>query len=168
CDDALPLVAAGEAGAGLQLLALDQARVAGVDYLLAEADASPMSRWGHGMLRLVVCAPGRAPGPDCRLDLEHHLVLSFRAFVDEVQVSNWRGLTGGYPSRLFVLPLAQVVDEYTRVELRDLHSVPLRLAPEEVARLLERAARVHWSYDGRYRFVGNNCAVEAWKLLNDA
>ncbi|TWG89852.1 uncharacterized protein DUF4105 [Luteimonas sp. J16] len=168
CDGALPLVAAGNEGAGLQLLAVDPARVAGVDYLLAEADASPMSRWGHGMLRLVVCAPGRAPGPDCRLDLEHHLVLSFRAFVDEVQVSNWRGLTGGYPSRLFVLPLAQVVDEYTRVELRGLRSVPLRLAPEEVARLLERAARVHWSYDGRYRFVGNNCAVEAWKLLNDA
>jgi len=168
CDDALPLVAAGEAGAGLQLLALDPARVAGVDYLLAEPDASPMSRWGHGMLRLVVCAPGRAPGPDCRLDLEHHLVLSFRAFVDDLQVSNWRGLTGGYPSRLFVLPLAQVVDEYTRIELRGLRSVPLRLGPDQVARLLERAARVHWSYDGRYRFVTSNCAVEAWKLLNDA
>jgi len=165
---ALPLVAAGEAGAGLQLLALDPARVAGVDYLLAEPDASPMSRWGHGMLRLVVCAPGRAPGPDCRLDLEHHLVLSFRAFVDDLQVSNWRGLTGGYPSRLFVLPLAQVVDEYTRIELRGLRSVPLRLGPDQVARLLERAARVHWSYDGRYRFVTSNCAVEAWKLLNDA
>src|SRR5690606_3534893 len=87
---------------------------------------------------------GRAPGPDCRLDLEHHLVLSFRAFVDDLQVSNWRGLTGGYPSRLFVLPLAQVVDEYTRIELRGLRSVPLRLGPDQVARLLERAARVHW------------------------
>src|SRR5690606_16444555 len=97
----------------------------------------------------------------------HHLVLSFRAFVDDVQVSNWRGLTGAYPSRLFILPLGQVVDEYTRVELRGLRSIPLRLAPEEIASLLGRAAQVHWSYDGRYRFVGNNCAVETWKLLND-
>ena len=151
----------------LRLLALDPARVHAIDYLLAEPDARPMSRWGHSMLRVVACRPGRPPGPDCRLDLEHHLVLSFRAFVDDVQVSNWRGLTGAYPSRLFILPLGQVVDEYTRVELRGLRSIPLRLAPDEIASLLGRAAQVHWSYDGRYRFVGNNCAVETWKLLND-
>src|SRR5690606_7332608 len=82
-------------------------------------------------------------------------------------LSSWHGLTGGYPSRLFVLPLQQVVDEYARVELRPLDSIPLRLSAGEIRMLLERAARVHWSYDGRYRFVGNNCAVETWKLLHD-
>lgn len=117
------------------------------------------------MLRLVICRPGRAPGPGCRLDLEHHRVLSFRAFVGDVQISNWRGLTGGYPSRLFVLPLQQVVDEYTKVELRGLQSLPLQLSPGEIAGLLERTAQVHWSYDGRYYFVSNNCAVETAKLL---
>src|SRR5690606_22269964 len=76
-------------------------------------------------------------------------------------------LTGSYPSRLFVLPLQQVIDEYTKVELRGLQSVPLRLDRDEIAALLERAAQVHWSYDGRYYFVSNNCAVETWKLLND-
>jgi hypothetical protein len=126
-----------------------------------------MSRWGHAMLRLVVCAPGHAPGPACRLDLAYHQVLSFRAFVDDVQISSWRGLTGSYPSRLFVLPLAQVVDEYTKVELRGLRAIPLRLAPGEIATLLQRAALVHWSYDGRYAFVGNNCAVETARLLQD-
>src|SRR3546814_345139 len=126
-----------------------------------------MSRWGHSMLRLVVCAPGRPRGPDCRLDLQYHLVLSFRAFVDDVQVSSWRGLTGSYPSRLYLLPLQQVVDEYTRVELRGLQSIPLRLDDTEIAGLLERAARVHWRYDGRYRFITNNCAVETYKLLHD-
>src|SRR5690606_17629563 len=167
CPRQLPFVAAGQGGAMLQSVALDPARVHSVDYLFAEASEQPMSRWGHAMLRLVVCAPGRRRGPDCRLDLQHHLVLSFRAFVDDVQVSNWRGLTGSYPSRLFVLPLEQVVDEYTRVELRGLQSIPLRLDDGELAALLERAAQVHWSYDGRYRFIDNNCAVETWKLLND-
>jgi hypothetical protein len=149
------------------LLELDPARVYAVDYLLAEGNDQAMSRWGHSMLRLVVCAPGRPRGPDCRFDLQYHRVLSFRAFVDDVQVSNWRGLTGSYPSRLFVLPLQQVVDEYTRVELRGLQSIPLQLRDDEVALLLERAARVHWSYDGRYYFLANNCAVETWKLLHD-
>ncbi|UYB50578.1 DUF4105 domain-containing protein [Xanthomonas sp. AM6] len=149
------------------LLQLDPARVYAVDYLLAEGNAQPMSHWGHSMLRLVICAPGRTPGPDCRLDLAYHKVLSFRAFVDDVQISSVRGLVGSYPSRLFVLPLRQVVDEYTQVQLRGLQSIPLRLAPEEIAALLERAAQLHWSYDGRYYFLSNNCAVETYKLLHD-
>ena len=149
------------------LLQLDPDRVYAVEYLLAEGNERPMSRWGHSMLRLVVCAPGRARGPDCRLDLQYHLVLSFRAFVGDVQISSWRGLTGSYPSRLFVLPLAQVIEEYTRVELRGLQSIPLQLDPAEIADLLERTARLHWSYDGHYYFLSNNCAVETFKLLHD-
>lgn len=167
CAPGLPFLDADAAGGDVSLLALDPARVYEVDYLLAEGNEQAMSRWGHSMLRLVVCAPGRAPGPDCRLDLAHHRVLSFRAFVGDVQISGWRGLTGSYPSRLFLLPLDQVIEEYTRVELRGLRSIPLELKHDEIAGLLERAAQLHWSYDGRYYFIGNNCAVETWKLLHD-
>ncbi|MGH8243822.1 MAG: DUF4105 domain-containing protein [Steroidobacteraceae bacterium] len=149
------------------VLQLDPDRVYAVDYLLAEGNDRPMSRWGHSMLRLVVCAPGRGRGPDCRLDLQYHQVLSFRAFIDDVQISSWRGLTGSYPSRLYVLPLAQVIEEYTKVELRGLQSIPLQLSPAEIAELLERTARLHWSYDGHYYFISNNCAVETFKLLHD-
>jgi hypothetical protein len=149
------------------VLQLDPERVYAVEYLFAEGNDRPMSRWGHSMLRLVVCAPGRARGPDCRLDLQYHQVLSFRAFVDDVQISSWRGLTGSYPSRLYVLPLAQVIEEYTKIELRGLQSIPLQLDPAEIADLLERTARLHWSYDGHYYFLSNNCAVETFKLLHD-
>lgn len=166
CAQGLAFVQDPLAGAE-PLRLLDPARVHAVDYLLAEGGEGMASRWGHAMLRLVVCAPGRTPGPDCRLDLQHHLVLSFRAFVDDLQISSWRGLSGGYPSRLFALPLEQVVDEYTRVELRDLRALPLRLSRAEIEALAARAAQLHWSYDGRYRFISNNCAVETWKLLHD-
>jgi hypothetical protein len=165
CERTVPLLQAEEEEGAASLLQLEPSRVYAVDYLLAEGSAQPMSRWGHSMLRLVICRPGRVPGPDCRLDLEYHRVLSFRAFVGDVQISNWRGLTGGYPSRLYVLPLQQVVDEYTKVELRGLQSLPLKLDRSEIASLLERTAQVHWSYDGRYYFVSNNCAVETAKLL---
>ena len=94
-------------------------------------------------------------------------MLSFRAFIDDVQISSWRGLTGSYPSRLYVLPLAQVIEEYTKVELRGLQSIPLRLESAEIADLLERTATLHWSYDGDYYFISNNCAVETFKLLHD-
>jgi hypothetical protein len=167
CAPGLAFLQSGADQAGVPLLQLQAERVYAVDYLLAEGNQQPMSRWGHSMLRLVICAPGRPPGPDCRLDLSHHRVLSFRAFVDDVQISSWRGLTGSYPSRLFLLPLGQVIDEYTKVELRGLRSVPLRLQPSEINGLLERAAQLHWSYDGRYYFLSNNCAVETFKLLHD-
>jgi Domain of unknown function (DUF4105) len=149
------------------VLHLDPERVYAVEYLFAEGNDRPMSRWGHSMLRLVVCAPGRARGPDCRLDLQYHQVLSFRAFIDDVQISSWRGLTGSYPSRLYVLPLAQVIEEYTKIEMRGLQSIPLELDPAEITDLLERTARLHWSYDGDYYFLSNNCAVETFKLLHD-
>ena len=149
------------------LLQLDPDRVYAVEYLFAEGNERPMSRWGHSMLRLVICAPGHVRGPDCRLDLQYHQVLSFRAFVDDVQISSWRGLTGSYPSRLYVLPLDQVIEEYTKIELRGLQSIPLQLEPAEIAALLERTAQLHWSYDGRYYFLSNNCAVETFKLLHD-
>jgi hypothetical protein len=149
------------------VLNLDPERVYAVEYLFAEGNDRPISRWGHSMLRLVICASGRARGPDCRLDLQYHQVLSFRAFIDDVQISSWRGLTGSYPSRLYVLPLAQVIEEYTKVELRGLQSIPLRFEPAEIADLLERSARLHWSYDGDYYFLSNNCAVETFKLLHD-
>lgn len=167
CDARLPLVQADDASGAASLLQVDPARVYAVDYLLAEGNDQLMSRWGHSMLRLVICAPGRPPGPACRMDLSYHRVLSFRAFVGDVQISSWRGLTGSYPSRLFVLPLNQVINEYTQLELRGLSSVPLRLQPGEIASLLERVAQVHWSYDGKYLFVSNNCAVETGKLLQE-
>ncbi|MBA4681228.1 MAG: DUF4105 domain-containing protein, partial [Pseudomonas sp.] len=165
CSNDYPYLNAGRDFALQPLGRLDPERVYEVDYLLAEANDAWMSRWGHSMLRLVVCAPGRPRGPDCRLDLDHHLVLSYRAFVGDLQLSSWDGLTGVYPSRLFVLPLEQVIDEYTKVELRSLASVPLRLSRNEVEQLVVRAAEQHWSYDGDYYFVSNNCAVETLKLL---
>ena len=165
CSNTFAFLNAGNDFAKQPLGQVDPERVYAVDYLLAEANQNWVSRWGHSMLRLVICAPGRPRGPDCRLDLDQHLVLSYRAFVGDVQLSSWDGLVGKYPSRLFVLPLAQVIDEYTKTELRSLASVPLNLSRDEIEGVVEHAAEMHWSYDGNYFFLSNNCAVEGLKLL---
>ncbi len=165
CAQSFAFLNAGNDFAKTPLGKVDPERVYAVDYLLAEANQNWVSRWGHSMLRLVICAPGRPRGPDCRLDLDQHLVLSYRAFVGDVQLSSWDGLVGKYPSRLFVLPLSQVIDEYTKTELRSLASVPLTLSRSEIEEVVEHAAEMHWSYDGNYYFLSNNCAVESLKLL---
>ncbi len=165
CAATLPVLDAGHDFSQPPLRQIRPEQVYAVDYLFAEGNDEWASHWGHSMLRLVICAPDRPPGPDCRLDLDQHLVLSFRAFVDDVQLSSWRGLTGDYPSRLFVLPLGQVIDEYTKMELRGLVSVPLQLSPLQRRQLVERSVELHWGYDGRYYFLSNNCAVETLALL---
>lgn len=165
CASALPYMNASLDANQPALGWLDPARIYQVHYLLAEPDQTWASRWGHSMLRLVICAPGRPRSPDCMLDIEHHMVLSYRAFVDDVQLSSWDGLTGVYPSRLFILPLNQVLDEYTKTEMRSLSSVPLNMTREEQIGLATQATSQHWSYDGNYYFVSNNCAVETLKLL---
>ncbi|MBX9754746.1 MAG: DUF4105 domain-containing protein [Pseudomonadaceae bacterium] len=165
CATQLAYLNAGSDFARQPLGKLDPERVYAVDFLLAEGNNNWVSRFGHSMLRLVICAPGRPRGPACRLDLDQHLVLSYRAFVGDVQLSSWEGLTGGYPSRLFVLPLSQVIDEYTKLELRSVASVPLKLSPAEQDALVKHALEMHWSYDGDYFFLSNNCAVETLKLL---
>jgi hypothetical protein len=165
CPTTFPFLNAGNDFGRTPLGTIDPERVYAVDYLLAEGNQEWVSHWGHSMLRLVICAPGRPRGPDCRLDLDRSLVLSYRAFVNDVQLSTWSGLTGGYPSRLFVLPLGQVIDEYTKTEMRSLASVPLKLSRDEIESLVRHAAEMHWSYDGDYYFLSNNCAVETLKLM---
>ena len=58
-----------------------------------------------------------------------------------------------------------MIEEYTKVELRSLASVPLKLDRAQLEQLVTRAAEQHWSYDGDYWFLSNNCAVETLKLL---
>ncbi len=144
-------------------------RVYQVHYLLAEPGSSPMSRFGHSMLRLVICAPGQPMGPACLTEgLPYNLVLSFRAFINTPHINSMAGLTGKYPSRLFVVPMENVIQEYNEVEYRGLKSYPLNLSRTEIKSLVERSLETHWSYDSKYYFISNNCAVETMNLLKAA
>lgn len=166
CIAALNYVLPDFKGKESPLKSIDLNRVYEIDYLMAGEGDTMMSGWGHSMFRIVMCAPGRKSlGPDCRKDLSEHIVLSYRAFVNSVQINTLKGLTGEYPSRLFFVPMDQVIDEYNKTELRDLRSIPLRLNRAEIRQFIIRAIETHWSYDGQYYFTSNNCAVESLNLL---
>lgn len=125
-----------------------------------------MSRWGHAMLRVIMCAPERTEvGPECLKDLAHHVVISFRANVEGHAINNWDGLIGKYPSQLLIVSLSEVVEEYTRKELRNLISLPIKLSRAEMERLIARAAGQFWTYSGKYYFLSNNCASETDQLI---
>lgn len=159
---------------------LDPARIYRIDYVLAGAGDNLASQFGHSMFRLVICAPARYSslieaeveatpfGPACLKDEAFHLVISFRANVDDVVLSYWKGLMGGYTSRMFILPYLQVKEEYTGDQLRDMVLYPLQLDSFQQNALVSRMLESFWSYGGDYRFISNNCAVESQELLQAA
>lgn len=145
---------------------LDPKRLYQVHYLFASKGEEVMSRWGHAMFRLVFCSPARKEvGPDCLKDISYHIVVSFRANVQDYTVDPVKGLNGDYPSQLYLLSMLEVMREYNTDELRDLVSLPLQLSQEQVVDFLDRSLQVFWEYRGRYQFISNNCATEALNLL---
>ena len=168
CDRNLSFVLPNSGQNPAKMLNIDPARVYQVHYLLADKGEAMMSGWGHAMIRLVICAPNKPVGPDCMLDLTEHVVLSYRAFVDSLSLNSMDGLTGKYPSRLFIIPLAQIIDEYNKGELRALKSLPLNLSRKEIEDVVTRSVESHWAYNGKYYFVSNNCATESLNLIRSA
>lgn len=162
---------------GLMPIDLDFKRVYRIDYLLASPGKALESGFGHSMLRLVMCAPEHIDkltqrkipatpyGEKCLQDRMHHLVISYRANVEDVKLDYIKGFFGGYPSRLFVLDFPNVLNEYNRDELRDLETYPLNLNEKEKRTLLVKIMEEHWNYSGDYKFVTNNCAVEVQDLI---
>jgi hypothetical protein len=144
-------------------------RVYQIHYLFAGEGREIMSRWGHAMFRLVVCAPHRmVPGPECLEDVSHHLALSYRAHMTDYNVSYTKGITGAYPSQLFVLRYLEVQQEYTKFDLRDLFSIPLKLTNLQKKEFINLTLERFWTYQGRYYFLNNNCGTEAVKHLSVA
>ena len=157
----------GEVGSGRALTAdINPERVYEVHALFAGKGPQMMSRWGHSLYRVVVCAPERAvPGPECLNDVAYHVALSFRASVSDAAISYWKGITGKYPSLLFAQPFLGVIEEYNKGEFRELVSLPLKLTQDEKSFFIYRTLEAFWEYGGRYKFITNNCATEALNFL---
>ncbi|MBY0414057.1 MAG: DUF4105 domain-containing protein [Bdellovibrionales bacterium] len=165
---------------GYMPVRLDMSRVFRIDYLLASAGKELMSGFGHSMFRIVMCAPEHVDpiskqiipatpfGKKCLEDKFYHLVISYRANVQDATLNYMKGIFGGYPSVLYILNFGDVLDEYNRDELRDIVSYPLNLSKKERDDFVTRVKEEHWNYRGSYKFINNNCATESYDLLKTA
>lgn len=139
-----------------------------VHYLFAGKGKKIMSRWGHAMFRVVVCPEGTKMGPECINDISNNYVLGFRATIQDMKMDFKKGLDGTYPSQMSILPLMEVVNDYTTGEYRDVMSVPMVMSRLEIERFINRALETYWSYEGNYFFFTNNCTTEAMNLVRSA
>lgn len=123
---------------------------------------SPSSMFGHTLLRL-----DPEPDPDSTW-LSH--AINFGANInlqDNSLQYMWRGLAGGYPGQFSIVPYAEKIQEYSRVENRDIWEYPLNLTPDE----LDWLARHLWALrdiNFDYYFLDENCSFRLLELIDVA
>lgn len=162
CDDRMTWYLSGEPDL---FRTVRRDRIWAIDYLWAAEGLSSASAFGHSMLRLIVCAPDRALGPDCYKDFDHHIVLSFAASTESVDFGNLAGISGKYPLNLYASSFYRIKTMYNLTELRDLYAVPLKLTFEQKDQMIDSLYEAHWNLDSTYYFVTRNCTSEISRLF---
>jgi len=98
-------------------------------------------------------------------DVSHHLVLSYRASIENPTINYMDGITGKYPSLMFIYRFQEILQEYGKQELRELWSVPLPLSEEKKDFFMKVTLERYWNYQGKYLFLSNNCGTESLRHL---
>lgn len=155
------------AARGLRPVDLNPKNVYQIHYLFAGKGPQMMSKWGHTLIRVVMCPPNQAHGEHCLTDTTDDVVISFLALAG-LSINNIDGLSGKYKSYLFMEDVTKIVKEYGQREFRDTVSLPIAMDAAQMERFIYHALEVYWSYEGRYFFLTNNCASEAMKLFRAA
>ncbi|WP_413569853.1 DUF4105 domain-containing protein [Bdellovibrio sp. HCB117] len=138
-------------------------QVQSVSYFFASKGDSAPSKYGHAMIYLTICPPGKDPKKvSCENDINDHLVISPAALVYR-GLSLTDGLFGKYDLTLFVVPVPTAIQDYTTKELRDLEVYPLKVNNQEIAATL---ADFIWNFSGKYYFLSNNCAHSVANVIN--
>ena len=125
--------------------------------------SSPATMFGHTLMRL----DGRSQGPDRKL-LSH--AINYAAVYDEDDGNLFyavRGIAGGYVGVFSMSPYYEKVNEYARIESRDLWEYPLKLEPDEVRRLLWHLWEMR-EVEFDYYFFDENCSYQLLSLIDVA
>jgi hypothetical protein len=157
CSEAVPFRTV--AGDKQEVVWINPNNVSEVHLVLAGKGKTFASRFGHIGLRLIVCPEGGPKNSEsCDLNVQQHLVLSYRAHIDDFQISNLKGLMGSYDAYLFAHDFIDTYRQYAIGEFREIKSAPLNVSAAERVSLIRAMSQVHWGFSGQYKFFTNNCA----------
>ena len=124
---------------------------------------SPSSMYGHTFLRI-----------DPKGYRSESALLSYAVNYAAVVPANdnsvmfaWRGMTGGYPGHFSLQPYSEKLQEYSRLENRDIWEYELNLTAPEIDRLMAHL----WELQGinfDYYFMDEDCSYRLLELLEVA
>ncbi|MFZ5724471.1 MAG: DUF4105 domain-containing protein [Pseudomonadota bacterium] len=124
---------------------------------------SPSSMFGHTLLRI-------DPPADADSSVLLSWAISFGADIvpgDNSILYIWKGIGGGYPGRFMVEQYFAKIQQYGRMENRDLWEYPLDLTATETAFLVDHL----WELRGirfDYYFFDENCSYRLLEILEAA
>lgn len=121
---------------------------------------SPSSMYGHTLVRL-------DRDDEKRSKLLAYSV-NFAANADPTDnelVFSWKGLSGGYPGVVSVLPYYAKTNEYSHMEYRDIWEYQLDLTADEVAQFVRHTWETKDTYFDYY-FFDENCSYRLLALLD--
>ncbi|MBB3048552.1 hypothetical protein FHR99_002826 [Litorivivens lipolytica] len=124
---------------------------------------SPSSMYGHTFLRL---DPKGYRSESALLSY----AVNYAAFVPENDGSllfAWRGMSGGYPGQFSLQPYVEKLQEYSRLENRDVWEYQLNLTDAEIDRLLAHLWELQ-AINFDYYFMDENCSFRLLELLEVA
>ncbi len=121
---------------------------------------SPSSMYGHTLMRL------DREDPSSSKLLAYSVNFAANAdTTDNELVFSYKGLTGGYPGVVSVLPYYVKTNEYQHMEYRDVWEYPLNLTPSEV----DQFVRHIWETQDTefdYFFFDENCSYRLLALID--
>lgn len=123
---------------------------------------SPSSMYGHSLIRL-----DREDESKSKL-LSYSVNFAANADpTDNELVFSYKGLTGGYPGVVSILPYYAKVNEYSHLEHRDVWEYQLNLTPKEVDQFVNHVWETKdTKFD--YFFFDENCSYRLLTLLDAA
>lgn len=120
---------------------------------------SPSSMYGHTLFRV------KKKLNDAPL-LDYAVNYAANADPDDNQlVFSYKGLAGGYPGVVSVMPYYQKVKEYNFLESRDIWEYKLNLTPFEVSQFVRHVWEMKNTYLSYY-FFSENCSYQLLTLLD--
>ncbi len=124
---------------------------------------SPSSMYGHTFLRI---DPKGYRSESALLSY----AVNYAAVVppnDNSLLFAWRGMTGGYPGHFSLQPYIEKLQEYSRLENRDIWEYELNLTATEIDRLMAHLWELQ-SINFDYYFMDENCSYRLLELLEVA
>lgn len=147
-----------------ETVSIEPQRVRQIQLLFASSNRALASRFGHVSLRLVICPTASSSDEECALNISQHLVLGYRAHVDELALSLYKAVTGGYSAHFYANAFLDVYQEYAIDEFRAIEALPLQLDTARREAMVRELAELHFRASTPYRYMTSNCAT----LLQDS
>lgn len=124
---------------------------------------SPSSMFGHTFLRI---DPEDIATSSDWLSYAVNFGAEYRAEDNSILYA-WKGIVGGYPGFFSLLRYHEKINEYNRIENRDLWEYRLNLTPDEVSLMVDHIWELR-NIDFDYYFFDENCSFRLLELLEIA